>query len=136
MTNAVSQLRQAIAKALIADTTLTEIVGTNKVFDTVPERVAPPYVVVGRTTTSDWSTATEGGEAITLFIHTWSRASNSEENDRMQEAIKQSLSAIQPALDGHHLVNLRFEYAETRRDRVSAYLHGVARFRGVTEPLQ
>lgn len=134
MTVAALQVQQAIFKTLANDASLIGQLGGAKIFDHVPERVQPPYVIVGRTAVSDWSTATEGGESIALFLHTWSKSTSRRESYELQERVKQVLlNGVQP-LDGHHLVNLRFQFSETRRDRVSMHLHGVMRFRAFTEP--
>ena len=52
----------------------------------------------------------------------------------MIEAIEAVLDDAALALDGHALVNLRFEMAEARRDPDGITWHGVMRFRAVTEP--
>ncbi len=135
MTSSVSQLITGIFKALLTDAELVTLLGGAKIYDRLPEKIEPPYVVVGRTTTSDWSTSTEGGEAITLFIHVWSNALSGDEDYRIQDRLKHVLGSAEIALQDHQLIHLRFQYAETRRDRQSAHVHGVMRFRGVTEPL-
>ncbi len=38
-------------------------------------------------------------------------------------------------LAGHRLVNLRQEFAEHRREPDGETIHGIARFRAVTEPV-
>ncbi len=134
MGDATIDLRHALFTALSADTELVAQLGGPKVFDKVPERVSPPYVVVGRSASSDWSTATEDGEAIVFFVHTWSKSANRNESHDLQAHVKRIMAANLPALDDHHLVNLCFQLAETRRDRAEGYLHGVLRFRAVTEP--
>ena len=44
--------------ALQSNPELTDALGGTKIFDKLPERIAYPYVVIGRTSTADWSTAT------------------------------------------------------------------------------
>lgn len=127
-------LQQTVFKALLADADLTAVLGSNKVYDRVPERVAAPYIVIGRTTVSDWSTSTEGGEAIVLFIHTWSKFTSRTQCHMLEAHIKRVLSAGDIDLADHHLINLRFQLAETRRDRAADHFHGVLRFLAITEP--
>ena len=127
-------LQETIFKALSQDNELLTLLGPNKVFDRVPERVDFPYIVIGRSTTSDWSTSTEDGETIVFFIHTWSRISSRSECHALQAQVKRVLAGSLAPLTDHHLINLRFQLAETRRDRVSEHFHGVLRFRAVTEP--
>ena len=128
-------LRRAVGAALIADAGLNALPDAPSVFDVLPDRKRPPYIVIGRTIASDWSTATEGGAAVTLFLHVWTRRERRDENQRIQAAIVARLAAP-ITLDGHHLIALRHELAETRRDRLTGHAHAVLRFRAVTEPIE
>ncbi|MEL6751340.1 MAG: DUF3168 domain-containing protein [Pseudomonadota bacterium] len=127
-------LQRACFEALDADADLTALLSNRRIFDRVPERVRPPYVVLGRSTVSDWSTATEDGEAIVFFVHTWSRGGDRAESNLVQEHVRRVLTE-DVAVEGASLIALRFQLAETRRDRPSGYLHGVMRFRAVIEPV-
>ena len=49
------------------------------------------------------------------------------------DAVEGALNDAALTLDGHALVNLRFEFAETRRDPDGITYHGVVRFMAVTE---
>ncbi len=133
MTAAILDVQKAIFKALTADSELVDALGGQKIFDKMPERVDAPYVVIGRSTASDWSTATDEGEAVTLFIHVWSQSGSRAECHTLQQHLKRILHDQAQALDAHHLVAMRLQFSETRRDRKSEHLHGVMRFRGVTE---
>ncbi len=133
MIAATLDLQQTIFKALVADLDLIAELDGQKIFDQMPERVAPPYIVVGRTTTSDWSTSTESGEAVTVFIHVWSDQGSRTQCYELQAHLKRILHDKSQSLDSHHLIALRLQFSETRRDRKSEHLHGVMRFRGVTE---
>lgn len=130
-----ASLQRACFQALAADTDLTNLIGANRVFDRVPERVRPPYVVLGQSMVSDWSTATEDGEAIVFFVHVWSKSTAREECHAVQEEVKRVLEADVAFADAD-LVALRFQLADTNRDRPSGFLHGVMRFRAVIEPKQ
>jgi len=133
MTAAIAELQQAIFKTLVEDEDLIGKLGGVKIYDQVPERVALPYIVIGRTTSNDWSTSTEDGEAVTLFIHVWSRSGARTQCHELQQHLKRILHDTSQTLESNHLVALRLVFSETRRDQVSEHLHGVMRFRGVTE---
>lgn len=135
MLDAALALQESVFKALLADPDLTTLLGSNAIFDRVPEKQSMPYLVIGRSTTSDWSTATEGGEAVIFFVHVWSKDTSRSEVHALQSKIKEVLTADLPPLDGHKLINFRFQLAETRRDRTDNHFHGVMRFRAVTEPI-
>ena len=126
-------LRKALGAAMLADPALDSVLGAGRVHDAVPDRLRPPYVVVGRTTSADWSTATENGEAVTLFLHVWTRQERRDENHAAQAAIR-AIAEGPLTLPGHHLVALRHELSETRRDAQTGHVHGVLRFRAIIEP--
>jgi hypothetical protein len=133
MTSAALDLQQSIFKILLADSELGTELNGQKIYDQVPDRVKPPYVVVGRTTADDWSTSTENGEAVTVFIHVWSDSGSRRQCHVLQTHLKRLLHDQPQSLENHHLVALRLQFSETRRDLRSGHLHGVMRFRGVTE---
>lgn len=128
-----SALQRVCFQALSADPALTTLLGADRIFDRVPERVRPPYVVLGQSMVSDWSTATEDGEAIVFFIHVWSKSSDRDQCHAAQQEVKRVLESGL-SLPATNLVALRFQLTDTRRDRPSGYLHGVMRFRAVIEP--
>ena len=81
MSDASRDLIQAVFSALSSDPDLTAALGAAKIFDQIPERSALPYVVLGRVTTTDWSTATEDGDAVEFSLHIWSQAKGRAEGD-------------------------------------------------------
>jgi len=134
MTSANQQLQTSLFKTLAADADLQTALGGDKIFENVPERSSFPYIVLGRQVVSDWSTATEDGVAIVFFIHIWSRSTDRDECNALQEAVQKTLTGELDAMDDHKLIHLRFQLAETRRDRTNGHLHCVMRFRAVIEP--
>ena len=56
-----AELQTTIVTALTSDPGILALLGGPKVFDRVPERVAFPYLTMGRTAVVDWSTGTEDG---------------------------------------------------------------------------
>lgn len=135
MSLAARDLHRAIYRALLADDELTALIGPRKVFDRVPDRIAEPYVVIGQMSATDWTTATEGGEALVYTIHAWSGAKNRGQCLNIQTAISRILTSGSLTLSNNHLIANRRQFAEITRDRRSGHFHGVTRFRGVTEPL-
>ena len=129
-----TSLQKAVFQALHADSTLIGLLGAPHVFDQVPEKVDPPYVVHGTTRSTDWSTSTEPGEVIEFTLHTWSNTTSREQSFAIQDRIKSLLADDGFSIQDHYLVNLRLMFCETSRDQKSTYLHGVMRFRVVTEP--
>ena len=133
MTSAAADLQKALFAALAADTGLTALLGPGKVFDHAPANVAFPYVSLGRTGVYDWSTGTESGTEQLLTLHVWSKARGKAETLAIMEIVRQRLDGGPLALDGHHLVNLTFEFAEARFDEDLSVYHGLLRYRAVME---
>lgn len=134
MKDAALAVHAAVYQALATDSELQGELGGSLPFDRVPQRARPPYIVLGDARSDDWSTATEGGEAIIFFVHIWTRSGHRRDNHELQAHVKRILTADGLSIEDHHLVALRYQFSDTRRDRQHGYLHGVLRFRAVTEP--
>ena len=126
-------LRQAIGATALADPEIASLLAGPNIHDAVPDRVRPPYVVIGRTSAADWSTATEEGEAVTLFLHVWTTAEHRNDNEAIQRALRR-VAGSALVLDAHQLVALRHELSETRRDPATGHVHGLMRLRAIIEP--
>jgi hypothetical protein len=134
MPSASSSLQQSIFSTLSANAALTALVGSDRIYDDVPQGSPLPYLTIGQTTVRDWSTATEDGNEHILTLHVWSGAKGKKETSEIMGAIRNALHDQPLALTGHRLVNLRHEFSEARRAADGETIHGIARFRAVTEP--
>lgn len=133
MTAPAAELQKAIFAALTGDAALLSLLGGAKVFDAAPADAAFPYITFGRTTAFDWSTGTETGSEQLLSLHVWSKARGRKQALAIMERCRSMLHDQALELTGHHLVNLRLEFAEVRQDDDLALQRGVMRFRAVTE---
>jgi len=124
MTAAAADLQKALFEALKGDAAL---------FDHAPASVAFPYITFGRTSVYDWSTCTESGTEQLFTLHVWSKARGKAETLAIMEIVRRRLGGGALALDGHHLVNLTFEFAEARFDEDLSVYHGLLRYRAVME---
>ncbi|HZS63570.1 MAG TPA: DUF3168 domain-containing protein [Xanthobacteraceae bacterium] len=134
-TAAATALRAAIHDALIADAALTGLLGGPKIYDEVPGAVAFPYVTLGETRVSDWSTGTDTGEEHQLTLNAWSRQGGQREAHLIAGALLQALDDAPLALTDHRLINLRFALADVRREADGKTYRAAVRFRAVTEPM-
>jgi hypothetical protein len=134
LTDASQELIASLFAALQSNTDLTNALGGTKIFDKLPERVAYPYVVIGRTSASDWSTATEDGAAITFFIHCWSETGQRSEVATLQQLIDSAIGSDLPPMEDHTLIHLRRQITEVQRDYARGLVHGLMRYRAVLEP--
>lgn len=128
-----AELQKAVFDALGGEAALTALVG-QRIHDHAPANVAFPYITFGRTSFYDWSTGTEKGTEQLFTLHVWSKAKGKQEALDIMEIIRARLDDAALALDQHHLVNLRLEFAEARYDEDLSVYHGLVRFRAVTEP--
>jgi hypothetical protein len=133
MTHPSLALKKAVSAALVAAAGVGALVG-DRIHDAPPRNAAFPYVTFGDARTGDWSTGTEEGAEHRLVLHVWSRERGKAECWAAVEAIRTALHDAPLDLDGHVLVNLRFEATDVGQDRDGITWHGVARFRAVTEP--
>ena len=133
MTAPAAEVQKAIYAALVADAGLVSKLGGVRVYDHTPADVPFPYVTFGRTSVYDWSTGTESGTEQLFTLHFWSKAKGKKETLDLMDLARACLADRALALDGHHLVNLRLEFAEARYDEDLAVHHGLLRFRAVTE---
>jgi hypothetical protein len=136
MTAPAADLQKALFTALTADAALIGLLGGPKIHDNAPANAAFPYVTFGRTSLYDWSTGTEIGTEQLFTLHIWSKAQGKQETLAVMDAIRARLDQAPLTLDHHHLVALRFEYAEARFDEDLSVYHGLLRFRAVMEGRQ
>lgn len=127
-------LQKAVFSALSSDGTLLSLLGGAKIFDDVPQETALPYVTFGQTSSRDWSTGTEEGEEHIMTLHVWSEAAGRKEVNSILGEVKRVIAGASIAAGEHRLINLRLEFAESRREADGETYHGVARYRAVTEP--
>jgi len=125
-------LQKAVFAALVADGGVGALIG-DRIYDAPPRDPVYPYASIGETRTLDWSTGTEDGAELRLTLHVWSREHGRSECLAVIEAARAVLHDAALTLDGHALVNLRFDTADAGRDPDGITWHGVMRFRGVTE---
>ena len=130
-----AELQTTIFETLTADPSLTSLLGGPKVFDRRPEHASFPYLTLGRTAVVDWSTGTEDGSEHILTLHVWAKGGGKAETYEIMDKVAEKLNDATLPMEGHHLVNLRLQFAEARREPDSAAYHGILRFRAVTEPL-
>jgi hypothetical protein len=135
MPSALWELQKALHAKLTADTQILSAIGAPRIWDHVPRGSSFPYVTIGATSDRDWSTGSEEGTEHIVTFHVWSRAPGRKETENIAASLRRSLHDQPLSLDGYHLVNIRHELTEIRRDTDGELYHGVLRFRATTEPL-
>ncbi|MEG6510093.1 DUF3168 domain-containing protein [Methyloligella sp. 2.7D] len=127
-------LQTAIYETLSGSSGLTDMLGGIRIYDDPPQSAAFPFVTIGESSVVDWSTGTEDGAEHLVTLHVWSRAGGKKQGHEIVEAIRALLHDRALMLDGHVLVNLRYQFSETRQDPDGESYHGIVRYRAVTEP--
>ncbi len=127
-------LQQAVFAALSASAGLVARLGAPRIFDGAPQGTPFPYLTFGQSRVVDWSTGTESGAEHQLTLHVWSRAVGRRECVEIMSEAGAVLHDASLGLDGHHLVNLRLELREVRREPDGETWRGLLRFRATTEP--
>jgi hypothetical protein len=84
----------------------------------------------------DWSTGAEDGNEHNLTLHIWSRADSALEVYEITQLVRDMLNDQVLSLDDHYLINIRHEFSQARIDPDGETLHGIVRYRAVTEPMQ
>ena len=129
------ELQKAIFAALTADTSLTTLLGGARIYDDVPRGADLPYVTFGQSTVRDWSTGTDPGFEHLFTLHVWTRVNGERQAHQIMTALLAALHDRALALTGFRLVNLRHELSDSFRDPDGETIHGIVRYRAVTEPV-
>lgn len=136
MTAASWALQRSIYQTLSGAPALTSLLGGDRVYSKAPQGQALPYVTLGQTVNLDWSTGTDDGTEHDVTLHIWTSADSSEQVHQIMDAVRALLHDRPLSLQDHYLVNLRHEFAEARIDPDGETMHGIVRYRAVTEPQQ
>ena len=128
-------LQKALFAHLVADSSLTALLGGAKIYDDVPRDAEFPYVTFGASVVRDWSTGSDEGFEHVVTLHAWSRANGRRESHEIVGALRSSLHDQTLSIDGHRLINLRHQMSEARREDDGETYHGIVRYRAVTEPV-
>ena len=134
MSFASHSLRAAMVTALRGSPSLTALLGGAKIYDEPPAGTSFPYVSCGDWLTRDFSTDGTRAHEHTLTLHVYSQQGGRLECEEITGEILQLLDDMPLAASDHHLVNMRFTFADMRREADGITYHGVVRFRAVTEP--
>ena len=128
------QLQEALYAALSTSTSLISLLGGNKIYDLPQRGTKPPYITIGMTQERDWSTSSEEGGEHTVTLHVWTENHGRQQTAEIMAVVRDVLKATSLNLTDHTLVNMAYEFSEIRRDREGEGLHGLVRYRMITEP--
>ncbi len=121
-------LQQAVFAVLSCNSTVQDEVA-DRIFDAVPRGSDFPYIVIG----DGSETAASDLIEHSLSINIWSRGGGHREAKRIAAAVRDALDGMPLTLDGHSLIDIRFDTADYSRWSDGETWRGVVRFRAVTE---
>ncbi|MCO5092549.1 DUF3168 domain-containing protein [Bosea sp. (in: a-proteobacteria)] len=136
MSDPILALRAAVQALLVADASLTALIGPTRVFDEAPRAARGLYVVHGEVEARDWSTGSDEGCEQEFVLVVWAAESGS--SRQALEAAGRIVAALHEAdlaLDGHRLINLRWLTSRLSREARKGLPSVAIRFRAVTETL-
>ena len=121
-------LQQAVFAVLACNTAVQDELA-DRIFDAVPRGSDFPYLVIG----DGAETAASDLIEHTLSLVIWSRGGGHRESKRIAAAVREALDGTPLTLDGHHLIDIRFESADYARQSDNETWRAMLRFRAVTE---
>ncbi len=133
MPSPVVALRRAIRAALLADATLTGLLGGPRVYDEAPPGAPAPRIAFAELQSRDWSAQSSRGAEQMLVLSVWSDARGTRESLDIADRVVALLDEAQLTLTGHRLIDLRFLALATRREQNGRYARADIRFRATTE---
>jgi hypothetical protein len=129
------ELKKAIRAALVADATLTGMLGGAAMHDETPRGANPPYIVFGEANCRDQSTAIGRAHETLLSLHVLSGQGGTKEAQLIAARVETLLHDSSLSLTGHRLVNLTLAGSELRRERNAEMSRATLKFRAFTELL-
>lgn len=118
-------LQAAIYNTLSTDVTLSGMV--TGVFDRPPQDKNFPYITIGETVCSDWSSKTNAGTKHELEIHTWSREGGRKQAASIMEVVHTLLHNQNLSISGQSLVFIRFMASSITLENDGWTYHGMLR---------
>jgi hypothetical protein len=121
-------LQVAIFDALKADATLAGFIGA-RVYDSVPEGAAFPYVTVGDGQVVGDDNECADGSEVFFQCHAWSRATGYPEVKKIAAALRSALRSATLTLAGFDVGLVEFTQTQFLKDPDGLTSHAVVEFR-------
>lgn len=136
MTHAALSLQAAMYSRLATSTDLTNLIGSDAIFDDVPKSQKLPYVVFAESIHNDWSTGSEDGMEHAVTLNVWSDQNGRKEALMIADAVVQAFHDLPKLIDNHALINFTHEFTEVAKNQDTELFLARINFRAVTEPNQ
>jgi len=134
MTWAPIELQKCIFETLSTDTALTTLIGSNKIFDHVPDNTAFPYVSMSIKPFSDRGNSTNQGFEATIQIDVWYQAGDASTGrgdlgtQLIQKRIDELLHLTNIGVDGWNVLLFIRTTIDIITDPDNVTKHGIQNF--------
>lgn len=131
MTWAPTEVQKAVFATLNSDATLTSLLGSNKVFDHVPDNTSYPYVSIFIFPFEDRGSYNTEGLTLVFQVSTWVRG-NTRGNlsvQTIQKRIDELLHKANLSITGWKIISLRRDLIDLRTEDDNVTKQGIQRFR-------
>lgn len=123
--------QQSVYALLNGDSALLALV--QGVYDRPPQGSAFPYITIGESGISDWSTKTSTGTQHMLQLHVWSRNGGRKEAAIIMERLHTLLHLGTMSITGQTLVQIRFVSSDIVLEDDGSTYQGTIRFKALLE---
>jgi hypothetical protein len=131
--NAATALQMAVYTVLSDDEALSALLGPDRIFDHLPTRTFPPYILFGNFSTRDYSAANAPAEEHLFELEFWSDSSGRKQIAQLAETAQSALELTGPLTAPYHLTNLEPIELQTARIIGNNLFRALLRMRAVTE---
>jgi hypothetical protein len=135
MTSPVLALRAGMRALLVLDTTLTGLLGGERIYDEAPRDATPPYVTFAEASAKAWTGGEGRGHEHVAALSVWSRQGGDAEALAVAARIADLLDGATPPLTGHRMVLLRVSAQEIAKPTRDGWRRATVRLQGLTEQI-
>jgi hypothetical protein len=118
-------LQSALYSTLSGDTALSGMV--TGIFDRPAQNTNFPYITIGESMCSDWSSKTHSGTKHELEINVWSREGGRKNTASIMERVYTLLHSQNISISGQSLVFMRFMASNITLENDGWTYHGILR---------
>lgn len=106
MTHPIFALRSALHQRLSGDATLVTLLGGDRLFETVPTGISPPYILFGASSLEEWSAIEMNGYIYWFDLDIWTKDGGDAEAMAIARAIENNLTQQTLLMLGFKIVSL------------------------------
>jgi hypothetical protein len=134
MTPAIA-LQMTVFERLQREPGLTALLGENRIFDDVPPKTDPPYLLFGSHVESDWSSDAAKGSLHDFNLEIWSPENGRKTVVEIAAAARLTLEALVEIGTPYQIAYLEHLETATARDAQTGYFRATVRFRTAVEEI-